>query len=349
MADPDVSIVIPNWNGASLLPACLESIRLHSTDVKAEIVVFDNGSTDRSLQLIDELGVGMDVQVVRAERNLGFASACNGGLLAARAGVVLLLNNDAELRGDLRLGLDYLAMNPNVAACQGLLLMADGRHVDSVGSLLGPAGFLRHECIGELADACPARMDVLSVKGAAMWLRREALGDRPPFDDDAFAYFEESDLCWRLWVEGWEVAFCDQLPPVVHRIGATSTRLPPALCQFHSCKNRLRAILRYTEGRTLLQMLPRHLLWSAVIAGGLTLKGNGATSLAMVRALWWNVCRAGRTLRERRAVSIRRTASDGQIFARVGVPMSLRDLRRQAVRADAAEHLAGGHLHGEDG
>lgn len=347
MADPDLSVIVPNWNGALLLPACLESIRRHSSSVKTEVVVFDNGSTDESLQVIRGAGAGMDVQVVEAERNLGFASACNGGIRAARAGVILLLNNDAELCGDLRLGLDYLAANPRLGACQGPLLMTDRRHVDSVGSLMGPAGFLRHEHIGELVDSCPDSMAVFSVKGAAMWLRREALGGRPPFDDDAFAYFEESDLCWRLWVEGWEVSFSDKLPPVVHKIGATSTRLSPALCQFHSFKNRLRAILRYTEGRTLVRMLPRHILWSATIAGGLTLTGDRTIGPAVVRALWWNARRAGETVRERRVVAARRAVSDREIFRRVGVPLSLRDLQRQSLRGNAAEQLAIRSTNGE--
>jgi len=173
-----------------------------------------------------------------------------------------------------------------------------------------------------------------------MWLRREALSGASPFDEDAFAYFEESDLCWRLWLRGWTVCYDNQLPTVVHDIGQTSSRLPRELCQFHSFKNRFRAVLRYTERRTLLSMFPRHIAWCLVIAAGLAIQGHPRQSVAAMRGLIWNARRASLIVQERRRIRAARAISDQELFAQVGTTLSLRDLRRQTAQGDDAEMRA---------
>src|SRR5665213_2678347 len=88
-----IAVVVPNWNGADSLAACLDSLLGQS--LKAEIIVVDNGSTDASLKLLAKYPA---VEIIKRDRNLGFAGGVNAGFRKAiRDGVdyVGTLNNDA--------------------------------------------------------------------------------------------------------------------------------------------------------------------------------------------------------------------------------------------------------------
>src|SRR5512144_1655557 len=90
---PRASVIIPNWNGAAHLPTCLESLRAQ-TCRDFEILVVDNASTDGSPDLVER--DYPEARLIRLERNLGFAGACNVGLRAAQGEVLILLNDDTE-------------------------------------------------------------------------------------------------------------------------------------------------------------------------------------------------------------------------------------------------------------
>lgn len=87
-----ISVIIPNWNGAHLLPGCLEALRRQSY-AEREIIVVDNASGDNSLEV---LGRYPEVQVLALPQNRGFAGGCNAGMRAARGDIVALLNSDTE-------------------------------------------------------------------------------------------------------------------------------------------------------------------------------------------------------------------------------------------------------------
>ena len=119
-------------------------------------------------------------------------------------------------------------------------------------------------------------------------VRRSALEEVGVFDPDFFAYFEETDLCWRLWLAGWEVGFAADAR-VLHKLGATASALPSAFVQFHSFKNRICTLLKNAGTARLAAMLPFHL----VLCGGLAVwyAAHRATEIgaAILRALGWNV------------------------------------------------------------
>ena len=87
----NVSIVIPNYNGAAWLPGCLEGLAGQAYR-DFEIILVDNGSTDDSVALVRDRYP--DVHVIVLEHNTGFAAAVNRGIASARGEYVALLNND---------------------------------------------------------------------------------------------------------------------------------------------------------------------------------------------------------------------------------------------------------------
>ena len=92
MKSIDFSVIIPNLNGAKLLPNCLNSlltaISKKSLSVsgqptsKFEIILVDNASTDNSVSLAKK--IYPQIKIIKNPKNYGFAKAINQGILAAK-------------------------------------------------------------------------------------------------------------------------------------------------------------------------------------------------------------------------------------------------------------------------
>lgn len=92
-----ISVVIPNYNGESLLADVLPTvvIALASLSASSEIIVVDDNSTDQSIEFIK--GNFPEIIVLKNEINLGFSGTMNKGIYAATMDLVFILNNDVKL------------------------------------------------------------------------------------------------------------------------------------------------------------------------------------------------------------------------------------------------------------
>src|SRR2546427_692179 len=119
-APPLVSIILLNYNGADLLPACLDSLRDLAYS-PYEVIVVENGSTDNSLQVLARYPW---VKVVRTERNLGSTGGYNFGLPHSQGEFVLMMNNDMIANRDFLSVLSrYLVGHPEVGIVQGKMVL----------------------------------------------------------------------------------------------------------------------------------------------------------------------------------------------------------------------------------
>ena len=321
-ASPSLSVVIPTSRGGSDLEQCLSSLAAEHHD-GLELVVVDNASADPALDRLEERFPG--AKVLRNERNLGFVGAVNQGIEASSGEVVLLLNDDTILEpGALAALVAALDQRPAWAACQAkLLLMEDPARLDTAGSFLTSTGFLVHRGAFEPETRYTDSDEIFAAKGAAFLVRRAALDQVGAFDPDFFAYFEESDLCWRLWLAGWEVGFAADAR-VLHRLGATAAALPSAFVQFHSFKNRICTLVKNTGAARLATMLPLHLTFCAGLALWYTARGRPALGAAILRAIGWNVTRLPRTLAKRRIVQAGRRRTDRELMPLIMRKTSMR-------------------------
>ena len=98
--DPSVSIVIPNWDGLWLLKQFVGKIVDASNHYKgeSEIIIFDNGSVDRSLSFI--MDNFPDIRLLPNPDNIGFGKACNQSAKSACGELILFLNNDISVPED---------------------------------------------------------------------------------------------------------------------------------------------------------------------------------------------------------------------------------------------------------
>ncbi len=94
-----LSIVIPVYNEAGLLPKTLDEIRrqLDSPDISYEIIIVDDGSTDGTWGLLSHMSAGIPViKGVRLSRNFGKEAALAAGLKFARGDAVIVMDGDGQ-------------------------------------------------------------------------------------------------------------------------------------------------------------------------------------------------------------------------------------------------------------
>ncbi len=131
-----VAVVVPSWNSARLLPACLGSLR--EQDVPLELMVVDNGSTDGSLAYLEREGVPH----LSLPENVGFARAMNLGAARVQAELVLSLNADTVVEpGAVRALLEALVADPSLGGVQPRILQleeGEGRATPSAPASTAP-------------------------------------------------------------------------------------------------------------------------------------------------------------------------------------------------------------------
>ena len=317
MRNKNVSIIIVNWNGLRWLPDCFGS--LAKQDYKNyEIIFVDNASSDGSVEWVRKQYPKTKICINR--ENLGFADANNVGFRKAKGEYVLFLNNDTRVTktflGEL---VKVLERDETIAGTQSKILLMDHPDThDSVGAFLTPTGFLFHYGFGAKDQKkYNKEINLYTAKGACMMFRKKVLetvaihGDI--FDPDYFAYFEESDMCHRVWLAGYRIVYAYR-SVIYHKMGATSSSMNNAFIQYHSFKNRIRTYLKNFGPFWLWTILPVHLFLCELYAIRSYLRGNFALGWAIERAYWWNIRQFRRTLRLRKLIqgSIR-TKSDADV------------------------------------
>jgi len=321
---PSLSVVIPTSRGGADLAACLASLAAERYPA-LEVIVVDNASPLATIP--------KDVRVLRNEENLGFAAASNQGIEASSGELILLLNDDATLEpGSLRALADALGSRPAWGACQAkLLLMDDPQRLDTAGSFLTATGFLVHRGAYEPDERFAATDEIFAAKGAALLVRRQVITQVGALDPDFFAYLEETDLCWRIWLAGFEVGFAAEAR-IRHKLGATASALPSPFVQFHSFKNRICMLIKNLGPARLAWMLPYHLALCLGLVAWYALRGRPRLSAAILRAVAWNAIHLRATLRKRRLVQRSRRVSDRALMPRIARPTPLRALFTYARR-----------------
>lgn len=316
-----VSIIIVNWNGLSWLKMSLPSLA-KQTYKPVEIILVDNASTDDSVSWTRKHFP--NVKVLMNQENFGFAEGNNVGYREALGEYILLLNNDTRVKPDfLKELVAKMQSGRDIGAVQSkLLLMDDSKRLDSVGAFQTPTGFLFHWGFGKKdAPKYDRTEDMYTAKGAAVMFRTDVLKtvemDHAMFDPLYFAYFEETDLCHRIWLSGKRVVYAPK-SVVYHKMGGTSTGMDNAFIQYHSFKNRIRTYLKNMGWIWLMTLLPVHLVMCQLFAAASLTKGKFALWLSVQRSIWWNLVNIRDTLAKRRYIqSSLRMVQDSYIQSRV--------------------------------
>jgi len=273
-----ISVVIPNWNGAEELPACLDSLLAQT--LKAEIIVVENGSSDSSKELL--YGKYPQVTVIPLPSNTGFAGGVNAGLrYSAAAGHTYsaLLNNDALAdKNWLKNLVEVMEANTRAGIVTSKMLNDTGEYLDSTGDIYTIWGLSyprgRREADTGKYDE---RREVFGASGGASLYRHKMLAEIGLFDEDFFAYYEDVDISFRAQLAGWKVLYQPNAK-VHHHIGATSAKVK-GFSTYQTMKNLPWLAIKNVPRGLLRRVLARLTLAYLLFFGRAVTKGHGWAAL----------------------------------------------------------------------
>jgi GT2 family glycosyltransferase len=214
------SVIVLSWNGMDYLEACLNAV-LSQDYPDFEIIVVDNDSVDGSANFVAERYP--QVQLIRNERNLGFAAGNNVGLRAAAGDILVLLNQDTAVQPGWLAALATTLEDETVGIVGCKILYPDGETIQHAGGYLDwPLGLsFHHGCEERDTGQYDQARDVEYVTAAAMGIRRSVLATTGPFDEGFFpGYFEDADLCFRAQAAGYRVVYTPDAVVVHHESGS---------------------------------------------------------------------------------------------------------------------------------
>ena len=234
------SVVLVNYHSWPYTLRCIDS--LYGTGYEDfEVVVVVNDQTTAP-------EIPYPVRLIRNPENVGFARACNQGVIASDGEYVALINNDTLLEGDFFESLQsFFDENPRVGVAGTRVVDAEGnlqltarKELSFVSGLLGRTSLLtrllgpKNPLVRRLFPAAEELIEptiVDWVSGTCMIIRRRTLEEIGLLDERFFMYFEDADLCRRAWEGGWLVYYLPQVE-VLHHSGV-STRKARYIWYFH--------------------------------------------------------------------------------------------------------------------
>jgi GT2 family glycosyltransferase len=195
---PLVSIIIPAYGQTAFTLRCLASLAAHAPSLPIEVIVIDdawNGADAATLRQI------AGIRLIHNTINLGFLRSCNKAAEAANGRYLLFLNNDTQVLANwLEPMVELFRLYPDTGAVGAKLLYPDGRLQEAGGIIWQDASGWN---FGRLDDPTkPVYNYVREVdycSGAALMVERAVFGCLGGFDPVYTpAYFEDTDLCFRL-------------------------------------------------------------------------------------------------------------------------------------------------------
>jgi N-acetylglucosaminyl-diphospho-decaprenol L-rhamnosyltransferase len=235
------SVVTVNYGSWPYTLRCIDS--LYGTGYEDfEVVVVDNDQERVPPEM------PQPVHLIRNPENVGFARACNQGILASDGECVVLINPDTLVERDFFEGLKEFfdqspragVTGPRIVDGEGNLQLSARKEVSFVSGFLGRTSLLtrlfpNNPLVRGLFPAAEKLADptvVDWVSGACMAIRRRTLEKIGLMDERFFMYFEDADLCRRAREAGWLVYYLPQIE-VLHHTGASSRSRPRAVWDLH--------------------------------------------------------------------------------------------------------------------
>lgn len=233
-----ISVIIVNYNVKYFLEVCLHAVYRALEGISGEVIVVDNNSTDGSPKYIRERFPS--VTLIENRDNTGFSKANNQGVEIAKGEYILFLNPDTVVPEDFFSSLlAYMDAHPEAGSIGPRLIDGKGQYApDSKKSFpsfsvalfkgtglhkLFPKSkvFNRYYAV-HIGEHEIAPVEVLS--GCCMMVRKTALTQLGyAFDEQFFMYFEDGDLCYRLYKAGYQNIYYPKVT-VIHYKGESTRK-----------------------------------------------------------------------------------------------------------------------------
>ncbi|MGH7156958.1 MAG: glycosyltransferase family 2 protein [Candidatus Saccharimonadales bacterium] len=293
-----VSVVILSWNTLNETKDCLESIR--RLDYPAvEIIVVDNGSRDGSKEY---LAAQKDIVYIDLPKNTGFTGGQIAAYEKANGDFIALINSDALVdKNWLRIGVEVMR-DSRVAAVGGkAYIWQDGEEpYKNVGAFYSYQAINLWRGYATTMTAGEKQLEVDSISGAGVLIRRKTIEEVGYFDKRFFAYFEETDLFARMQRAGYRIVY-EPTMHTWHKI-ASSTKDKPYFLLYYMNRNRFLFAIKNFD-----KEYARSFFWfyaaDGIRAFFRYLTHRDLDNRARTHSLFWNLGHLFETLADRRKVS----------------------------------------------
>jgi GT2 family glycosyltransferase len=274
------------------------------------VIVVDNASSDGAVDALAERHP--EVEVLRAGRNLGFAAANNEGARAASdCEWIALLNPDAFPEPAWLEALAQAAReHPDCTMIASRLDRATAPgELDGSGDVYHVSGLAwRRDHRRPLVEGAAAG-EVFSVCAAAALYQRDSFISAGGFDERFFCYFEDTDLAFRLRLQGHRCWY--EPRSVVRHVGSGTAGVESDFTIYHSHRNLVWTYVKNMPGRLFWIYLPQHLLLNVLSVGWFSLRGQARVILAAKRDALREL---PLMLRDRQAIQAKRSVETSELL-----------------------------------
>jgi GT2 family glycosyltransferase len=242
--EPVLSVIIPNWNGKRFLVDCIDSLKAQ-TFQDFEVILVDNGSTDGSAEFAEER-YGDFIRIIRNKKNLGFTGGNNVGIRAARGSYIVLLNNDTWAAPTWLEELINATHSNRPIGMWGSKVCSyfQRNRIEGIGELIYWDGLCRAQGQFEQdVGQYEVMREILFPPGCGAMYRKSVLDGIGLFDEDFFAYGDDTEIGIRARLAGWK---CLYIPRAVvyHKNSGTAGQYSP-LKAFYVERNRFWITIKY--------------------------------------------------------------------------------------------------------
>lgn len=277
MTAPMAGVVVLAWQDEPYLVECVGSI-LTSVDVNVRLVLVDNGCTPEHLAAVPP---DDRIEILRPGRNTGFAGGCNLGVDALDTEFVALVNSDCVLRPNTLSLLAAEAAQAGVGPVMAGIRLAEPPHL--VNSAGNPVHLIGLSWAGGM-DTVETRTepyDVTGASGACLLMASSVWKTLGGFDEEYFAYLEDTELSLRAWRLGLS-ARCVPSAVALHHYEFSRNSHKMYLLE----RNRLMLVSTLWSSRALLTLAPLLLVMEVLLAGYAVASGWGRGKFRGWAWLW---------------------------------------------------------------
>ena len=331
MSTSRVSVVVVTYGRQPLLVDCVNAI-CQSVGVTAEVVIVDNGHDGDEVSVVE----GYDeVTVIRPGANTGFAGGCNLGADRATSEFVVFINPDAIVAPEAIAQLIQPLVNDEVqVTTAAVLLLREPHLINAVGNRIHPCGVSWCGEFRKNAALLTKDIEPLLASGAAMACKREWWNLTGGFQEEFFAYYEDTEFSLRTIMAGGKIRLVhDAIVLHDYEFSKNPTKM------FLVDRNRMMLVASLYRPRTLLVLSPLLLVHEIALC---VFAIAGGWAPQRLRALKWMVSNREMIRRVRSRLQASRRIGDAAILRRMEVrllPENLQFSRGAVVLQSPLEWL----------
>jgi len=227
--NPELSIIIVNYNGLHYLRECLDSLAENLKEISNEIIIIDNNSKDDSCQFISTNYP--KVKLLSSKINYGFGKGNNEAVKSALGDYLLLINNDTIVLDSLKPVLDFLKKDVSIGAVGINMLSSEKKYLPVAGVFPNYKNMFIMKKLLEITQEfsigifSKTKYEVDWLSGSFLMMRKETYSKINGFDEDYFLYVEDVDFCKRIADLGLKRIFLPNYN-YIHFVGFTKSKNP---------------------------------------------------------------------------------------------------------------------------